>query len=139
MRRKTLVVILAILSFGKIQGQTVVYTYDAAGGCTSRAFAEPQARAKSRTPAGYDTDGQSFKVDIAPAPSINGDITFAASFLDGKQDIPYVLSNVSGQVFSEGLLTNGNNTIHVPDLPQGIYILKVGEGDNVETYKLVRR
>lgn len=116
-----------------------MYTYDAAGGCTSRAFAEPQARAKSRTPAGYDADGQSFKVDIAPAPSINGDITFAASFLDGKQDIPYVLSNVSGQVFSEGLLTNGNNTIHVPDLPQGIYILKVGEGDNVETYKLVRR
>lgn len=139
MRKKVLIFTFVVLCSGKVQGQTVVYTYDAAGGCTSRVFTETQARAKSKSLESYDETRQLFKVDIASIPYINGNIAVAASFLDGVQEIPYVLSNISGQVFAEGLLVKGNNTISVPDLQQGVYILKVGEDDCAETYKLVKK
>lgn len=69
----------------------------------------------------------------------NGDIKVSPELFKGKQHIPYVLSNVSGQVISEGLLDSGNGTVHVPNLPQRIYILRIGEGNDVETYKLVKK
>lgn len=127
--------LLFVSIYTKMQGQTVIYTYNAQGSCTSRIYANSTQKAKSIQI--LSTATPLVKVAISPSTTFQDNITI--SVVGTNSSLAYVLANTSGQVVLKGSFEKEGATLATSNLPNGIYILKVS-GDNYEhSYKLLKK
>lgn len=131
-----LLMLLFVFTYTKAQGQTVVYTYNAQGCCTSRVIRGTLPKAKKAPKASTDT--KLLKVDLSPSPTFQDQLSISVVGLPSNHNLSYIMANVSGQVVFKGLIGNGTITLTTTNLPKGIYFVKVS-GENFEkSYKLLR-
>lgn len=137
MRKKILLSMFAfLLVCGKMQAQTIVYTYSSTGECISRVLAK--AEGKAREQAGSDSSPDMLRVEVSPSPKITDNLSISVCFLKETVDLWYFLSDVSGKQFLHGSLHEGDNTLSTQKLPQGYYILTIEGQKYQKTYKLVK-
>lgn len=118
-----------------MQGQTVIYTYNAQGSCTSRVYATNVQKAKSTKK--LSTGNCPIKVSVSPSTTFCDNITISTVGASGS--LAYILANASGQVVLKGSFTSEEVTLETSNLPYGIYLLKVS-GENYEhSYKLQKK
>lgn len=131
----TLLTILFVSVFTKMQGQTIIYTYNAQGSCTSRVYVNDNQKAKSVRK--LSTKNAQIKVAVSPSTTFRDNIII--SVVGASNELTYVLVNASGQIVQKGSFTKEGATLTTSNLPNGIYILKVS-GDNYEhSYKLTKK
>ena len=127
--------LLLVSIYTKMQGQTVIYTYNAQGSCTSRIYANSVQKAKSIQK--LPTATSPVKVTVSPSITFRDNITISVVGTDNS--LAYILANASGQVVLKGSFEKRGATLTTSNLPNGIYILKVS-GENYEhSYKLVKK
>lgn len=137
MRKKILLsMFVFLLVCGKMQAQTIVYTYNSTGECISRVLAK--AEGKARKQARSDSSPDMLRVVVSPSPKITDNLSISVCFLQKTVDLSYFLSDVSGRLFFRGSLYEGDNAVSVQNLPQGCYILKIEGQRYHKTYKLVK-
>jgi hypothetical protein len=126
--------LLSVSVYSKIQGQTVVYTYNAQGSCSSRIYANSAQKAKSVQKS--STAASSAKVVVSPYPKFSDNITIS----DVKTNLclVYTLINASGQIVQKGSFTKESVTLSTSNLPNGIYLLKVDSDNYEHSYKLIK-
>lgn len=135
MRKVLLFMLLFVSIYTKMQGQTVIYTYNAQGSCTSRIYANSAQKAKSIQK--LSTATTPVKVAVSPSTTFRDHITI--SVVGTNSSLAYILANASGQVVQKGSFEKEGATLATSNLPNGIYILKVS-GDNYEhSYKLLKK
>lgn len=137
MRKENIVCLFAFLFFhGKIQAQTVNYTYNSTGECTSRVVATDRNKAKSQK---HDSFSLSLmKIDIHPYPKIQNEMTIAISNLAEQESLEFSVVDMSGKNYTHGVLHNGISNVPVADLPKGIYLLSIKGNGYSQTYKLIK-
>lgn len=135
--RLTILTILFISASANIQGQTVIYTYNAHGSCTSRVYANDIQKAKSVRK--ISTGTTPIRLEVSPSATIGDAITISVVGKTPANGLAYVLANASGQVALKGSFDRKSITLTTSNLPNGIYILKVS-GDSYEhSYKLAKK
>ena len=135
MKKIFLLMLLFVSVYTKIQGQTVICTYNAQGSCTSRVYANGVQNAKSTKK--LATGNYPIKVSVSPSAMFCDNITI--STVGASNSLAYVLANASGQVVLKGSFVSEGVTLATSSLPCGIYLLKVS-GENYEhSYKLTKR
>lgn len=135
MKKVLLFMLLLVSIYTKMQGQTVIYTYNAQGSCTSRIYANSVQKAKSIQK--LPTATSPVKVTVSPSITFRDNITISVVGTDNS--LAYILANASGQVVLKGSFEKRGATLTTSNLPNGIYILKVS-GENYEhSYKLVKK
>lgn len=125
----TLLTILFVSAYTNMQGQTVIYSYNAQGSCTSRVYANGVQKAKIARKKSPETSPT--RVEVSPSATFDDAITISLVGNAPTNGLAYVLANVSGQVAQKGSFAKESVTLVTSNLPQGIYILKVS-GDNYE-------
>ncbi len=131
-----LLILLFVFTYTKAQGQTIVYTYNAQGSCTSRILKEMSLKAKKVQKVSIDT--KLLKVDLSPSPTFQDQLFISVVGLPSDHNLSYIMANVSGQVVFNGLIGNGTITLTTTNLPKGIYIVKVSGEDFEKSYKLLK-
>lgn len=121
---------------GRAQAQNVAYSYSPGGECLSRASVS-RSEVKANRQAG--SIGSAGRISGAVMSAQGNSMTVVASLPDGEQVLRYELCNGSGQVFSEGYLKDGSNTIDMSALRRGVYILKTGGTVSPVSYKVVKK
>jgi len=108
-RNWILLIILFISAFTKMQGQTIIYTYNTQGSCTSRVYANSAQRAhKNRK---ISTAPTSTRMEVSTSATFDDTITIST---DGKiptNELTYILANLSGQVVLKGTFVNKGVTL----------------------------
>ncbi len=128
--------LLSIVPYIKIQGQTIVYTYNEQGGCTSRIYSNTSKKSKSIKKT-LEKVAPS-RVTVSPSASFKDKLTISAKEADDRP-LSYILTNISGQVFLKGTSTNGNVILETSNFPKGVYILNVRGEDYEKSYKLLKK
>ena len=88
--------LLFVFTYTKAQGQTVVYTYNTQGSCTSRVIRGTLPKAKKTLKTSTDT--KLLKVDLSPAPTFQDQLSISIVGLPSDHNLSYIMANVSGQV-----------------------------------------
>lgn len=73
-------------------------------------------------------------ISIFPNPVENGKLN--VNINGYGNNVTAVLINSTGQSIKQFILSNGNNQLNVPEIPSGIYVLKIG--DDVKTSSTVK-
>lgn len=134
--KAVLSILLFVFTYTKAEGQTIVYTYNAQGSCTSRVIKGTPPKAKKAPKASIDTKW--LKVDLSPSPTFQDQLSISVVGLPSGHNLSYIMANVSGQVAFNGLIGNGSITLMTTNLPKGIYIVKVSGEDFEKSYKLLK-
>lgn len=129
-------ILLFVFTYTKAEGQTIIYTYNAKGNCTSRVIKGTPPKAK-KVPKAY-IDTKRLKVDLSPSPTFHDQLSISVVGLPSGHNLSYIMTNVSGQVAFNGLIGNGSITLTTTNLPKGIYIVKVSGEDFEKSYKLLK-
>ena len=134
--RTVKLLLLLALTCVKAQGQTVVYTYNAQGCCSSRVLKGITPKAKKVEK--QTIDAKLLQVSLSPSPTFQDQLSISVTGLLSGYSLSYVMANVSGQVVLNGTVENGLTTLPTTTLPKGVYIIKFnGEGFE-ESYKLLK-
>ena len=137
MKKIFLFMLLFVSVYTKMQGQTVIYTYNAQGSCTSRVYANVAQKAKNARKVSTETN--LIRVEVSPTATFCDAITISVVGKTPTNGLTYVLANASGQVALKGSFAKESVTLFTSNLPNGIYILKVS-GDSYEhSYKLTKK
>lgn len=128
--------LLSASAYAKMLGQTVTYTYNEQGGCTSRVSTNTSKKSKNAQKP-YSESSQ-IGVTVSPPASFSDKLTISFT---GTNDVhlTYILANISGQVFLNGTLTTNEVSLSTARLPKGVYILKVSGEDYDQSYKLLKK
>lgn len=130
-----LLTILLVSASTNMQGQNVIYKYNAQGSCTSRVYAASAKKAKSSKK--LSAESSPIKVSVSPCTTFRDNVTI--STVGTSNSLAYVLTNASGQIFLKGTVSNKGVTLATSNLPCGIYLLRVS-GENYEhSYKLLKK
>ena len=129
-------IMLLALTYAKAEGQTVSYTYNAQGSCTSRVTRAVARRAQKASKS--TIDARLLKVTLSPSSSFQDQLCISVSGLPSDHSLSYIMANVSGQVVFSGSIENGNTIITTTALPKGIYVVKINGEDFEESYKLLK-
>lgn len=121
---------------GKMQAQTIVYTYNSTGECISRVLEKNESKVRKQTKGNSAPD--LLKVVVCPSTRISDNLSIAVNCSKKPTNLVYFLSDVSGRLFLHGSLYEGDNSISVSELPQGYYILKIEGQEYVKIYKLIK-
>lgn len=120
----------------EVQGDRIVYTYNAQGSCTSRICLKRRFQAK-KVPKN-STIANFFKVELYPSPTFQDQLSISVMKLPSDHKLSYIMANASGQIVFNGFIRNGTITLTTQKLRNGIYIVKIS-GENFEmTYKLLK-
>lgn len=132
-------VLLALLSLGiATQAQTISFTYDNTGGVTSRIAKETAPNVQSLPDADIDTSDV-LKVKVPSYPKLGNELTIECTFSKPEvSKVSYALSNTFGQLYLRGTLSEGINQVNTSQLPSGIYLLKVDDGENSKSFRLIK-
>lgn len=132
-------ILLALLSLGiATQAQTVSFTYDNAGGVTSRVTKKTAPNVQSLSNADIDTSDK-LKVKVPSYPKLGNELTIECTFsIPDVSKVSYVLSNTFGQLYLRGTLSEGINQVNTSQLPSGIYLLKVDDGESSKSFRLIK-
>jgi len=134
---KSLIFVLIILSFViPVKAQTVTYTYNTGGGCTSRVLKVSNQK-KS-----IDKGNRDIKLDeISSQIDYNKDanrITVIVSTSNSNPKLSFAFSDITGVVIMRGPLEVGENVLILSDLKRNIYILNLYGENYAESYKLIK-
>lgn len=131
----TLLTIMFASASTSMQGQTIIYTYNTQGSCTSRVYTTSVSKAKISQKSSMGNSP--IKVSVSPSTTFCDNITI--STVGANNSWRYVLANASGQVVLKGSFASEGITLETSNLPCGIYLLKVS-GENYEhSYKLRKK
>ena len=134
--KNKVILLMLLFVFTYTKAQTVVYTYNAQGSCTSRVIRGTLPKAKKALKTSTDT--KLLKVDLSPAPTFQDQLSISIVGLPSDHNLSYIMANVSGQVVFNDLIGNGTTTLTTTNLPKGIYIVKVSGEDFEKSYKLLK-
>jgi conserved domain protein len=134
--KNKIILLMLLFVFTYTKAQTVVYTYNAQGSCTSRVIRGTLPKAKKAPKVSIDT--KRLKVDLSPSPTFQNQLSISVMGLPSGHNLSYIMANVSGQVAFNGLIGNGSITLTTTNLPKGIYIVKVSGEDFEKSYKLLK-
>lgn len=134
--KNKVILLMLLFVFTYTKAQTVVYTYNAQGNCTSRVIRGTLPKAKKALKTSTDT--KLFKVDLSPSPTFQDQLSISIVGLPSDHNLSYIMANVSGQVVFNDLIGNGTTTLTTTNLPKGIYIIKVSGEDFEKSYKLLK-
>lgn len=134
--KNKVILLMLLFVFTYTKAQTVVYTYNAQGSCTSRVIRGTLPKAKKALKTSTDT--KLFKVDLSPSPTFQDQLSISIVGLPSDHNLSYIMANVSGQVVFNDLIGNGTTTLTTTNLPKGIYIIKVSGEDFEKSYKLLK-
>lgn len=132
-----LLMLLFVFTYTKARGQTIVYTYNAQGSCTSRILKETSPKARKVQKASIDT--KLLKVDLSPSPTFQDQLFISVVGLPPGHNLSYIMANVSGQIVFKGSIGNEDITLTTTALPKGVYLLKVSGENLEESYKLLKK
>ena len=131
-----LLIFTFVFTYTKICGQTVVYTYNAQGSCTSRTFNGTPRKSKKVKKADIDT--KLLKVTVSPSSTFQEQISISVLGLPSGHSLSYIMSNASGQIVFNGSIWNESITLTTAYLPRGIYLVKVSSEGYEKSYKLLK-
>lgn len=134
--KNKIILLMLLFVFTYTKAQTVVYTYNTQGSCTSRVIRGTLPKAKKAPKVSIDT--KRLKVDLSPSPTFQNQLSISVMGLPSGHNLSYIMANVSGQVAFNGLIGNGSITLTTTNLPKGIYIVKVSGEDFEKSYKLLK-
>lgn len=134
--KNKVILLMLLFVFTYTKAQTVVYTYNAQGSCTSRVIRGTLPKAKKALKVSIDTER--LKVDLSPSPTFQNQLSISVMGLPSDHNLSYIMANVSGQVVFNDLIGNGTTTLTTTNLPKGIYIIKVSGEDFEKSYKLLK-
>ena len=134
--KNKVILLMLLFVFTYTKAQTVVYTYNAQGSCTSRVIRGTLPKAKKALKVSIDT--KRLKVDPSPSPTFQNQLSISVMGLPSDHNLSYIMANVSGQVVFNDLIGNGTTTLTTTNLPKGIYIIKVSGEDFEKSYKLLK-
>ena len=134
---KTIILVLLAFAYSKAEGQTVSYTYNAQGSCTSRNIRAIARRAQKANKSTIDS--RQLKVTLSPSSSFQDQLSISVSGLPSEHNLSYIMANISGQVVFSGSIENGTTTITTTALPKGIYVVKINGEDFEESYKILKK
>lgn len=92
-------VLLFVFTYTKAEGQTIVYTYNAQGSCTSRVIKGTPPKAKKAPKVSIDT--KRLKVDLSPSPTFQNQLSISRLW-DCRLAIIY---HISWQMYQVKLLS----------------------------------
>lgn len=136
MNKTILLILLGNTLCFTVQAQTVVYTYNLQGGCTSRIIEKTYPNAKNAPKA--PKKAKLLKVKISPSAAFQDLLSISVTELPFGQCLSYIMADISGRAVSKGTLGNGNTTIRTTDLPRGFYIIKISGEDFKKAYKMFK-
>jgi hypothetical protein len=83
---------------------------------------------------------ENFTYQVFPNPTKDEIKVIINSGYDIKENnTRYEISNLSGQILIANTLSSMNNSIDLSNLVPGVYIIKIFEGANVHSQKLIKR
>ena len=135
MKKIFLFIVLFTNAYTKMQGQSIIYTYNAQGSCISRSKAKSTPKTKSIKK--LSTETTSIRVVVSPSTTFCDEITISA--IGASNNLTYIMANISGQVVLNGSLANKGVTLITHDLPKGVYILKVSGNNYEHSYKMQKK
>lgn len=137
MKSKTIfLILLFVLTHTTLQGQTVVYTYNAQGSCTSRSYSGTPPKAKKAP--NTHKEAKLLKVEVSPYPTFQDQLSISVVGLPAGHSLSYTMANISGMVIFSGSIGNGSTTLTTSALSLGTYIVKVSGDAFEESYKLLK-
>ena len=131
-----LLIFLFVLTYTKIYGQTVVYTYNEQGSCTSRTLKGTPRKSKEVQKTGINT--KLLKVTLSPSSTLQEQVSISVVGLSSGHSLSYIMSNASGQIVFKGSIWNESIILTTADLPRGIYLVKVISDGYEKSYKLLK-
>lgn len=134
-----LLALLIVFVCHNVHAQSVVYTYNGQGGCTSRVVKRASSKAKKKMETAMAFEANSAKANVSPVTSFKEQIAISATGLSEGQRLSYRLSNIAGQVFFCGNMDNGKTVLPTKGLPNGLYILKLSGIGCAESYKMTKK
>lgn len=136
MNKTILLILLGSTLCFTVQAQTVVYTYNLQGGCTSRIIEETSPKIKKASKTSKKL--KLLKVEISPSAAFQDLLSISVTELPFGRCLSYIMTDISGRAVSSGTLGNGNTTIRTTDLPRGFYIIKISGEDFKKAYKMFK-
>lgn len=104
--KNKVILLMLLFVFTYTKAQTVVYTYNAQGSCTSRVIRGTLPKAKKALKVSIDT--KRLKVDLSPSPTFQNQLSILVMGLPSDHNLSYIMANVSGQVVFNDLIGNGS-------------------------------
>jgi hypothetical protein len=138
-------IILFCLCYNSLSQSSFSYTYDAAGNQNQRTYIVNMIAnkvIKSVNNAQLDTSNvvalaEKLKVTIFPNPT-KGELKLDISGLEDNTSVDLTLYNPRGQLLLRQKATQGLTIIDMFSYPAGWYLLKVSNGSNLLSFKIVK-
>lgn len=134
---KTLITFLFVLIASVVHSQTVSFDYDEAGNRKSGNIitlrsAQPQTVDE---PERYSEQLSTFKVTIYPNPT-KGHLRIVLSDIEKSPIVN--LYSINGQLLYKSTVNNQVHEMDITKQPKGIYIIKIINGKDISTWKIIK-
>lgn len=132
---KLLLLLFCCFPLLKAQEKIITFSYNNLGNSVSQNVVDVSNNNKVK----YEKENK-YKVftHVFPSPIFKEQISLFISGLRPSEELSYIMTNASGQIYFSGIIKNGRITLSTNTLSSGLYIINLCGVDYKQSYKLFK-